>query len=363
MAERTHGGIGFEQVRNLDRRHAGRQCRAHADGRVFQHQAERRVHGQRARGQQIDIRRRLWMDDIAGRAHRVEAPQQIGRFQLAQRQRALGRSGHRTRHALRGQILQQCDDAGPVGMPRSTAAAYKRCACASMASAEASPMRSPSNSRQATSPVPTMRNQNAGSICKPCSSAACTRQAVMARSLSSIKPSMSKITACGRNGSAAICVMRQHRDQTTPQDRSLPAHAIARTAIHPATGRQCGCDVEQPRDCRRQRTCAVLGGSGLRAGSAALRVGQGPPIRPATAAWFRLPTASCHWQTTRLRRHAGLRPGVMSYTLSRADLGEMIRCSSAPSSVINNMPLVSRSSRPTGASTGARERKRGGNSS
>ena len=47
----------------------------------------------------------------------------------------------------------------------------------------------------------------------------------------------------------------------------------------------------------------------------------------------------------------------------RGEFGEVIRCSSAPSSVISSSPVVSRSRRPTEANDGRRRRKRGGNRS
>src|SRR3546814_10408815 len=54
---------------------------------------------------------------------------------------------------------------------------------------------------------------------------------------------------------------------------------------------------------------------------------------------------------------------VASYTFGSFDFGEMIRCSSAPSSVISSRPLVSRSRRPTVDSCGERCAKRGGSRS
>ena len=114
MAQGAHCGVGRQQVRHLHRQHPGGQRGAHAGGRILQHQALRRGHAQPLRGQQIDIRRGLGRGHVAAGADRVEAVEQAGAAQFAQRQRTPGGGGDRARQRLTVEPVEQRDDARPV---------------------------------------------------------------------------------------------------------------------------------------------------------------------------------------------------------------------------------------------------------
>ncbi|KAG1524355.1 hypothetical protein G6F51_014435 [Rhizopus arrhizus] len=99
---------------------------------------------------------------------------------------------------------------GRSGRPVCVRASYRSWQRAATASITLSSMPcARSSACVSRSPRPTMRRNTALSRPSPNSSAASLQQASATRSLSIIRPSMSKMTASGRNGSAAIVVMER----------------------------------------------------------------------------------------------------------------------------------------------------------
>ena len=147
---------------------------------------------------------------------------------------------------------------GRCGTPAATTASYSACERCSTCARSSSPTASSSRWRQTASLWPTIDSHSISGRSCPRSRAASARHAMMARSLSSISPSMSKTTAMGVNGNAARLMPRLRTAGGDPPDRE---GATAPAQGRPASARRCGCDATPGRGCRPRRTCGAPGGS------------------------------------------------------------------------------------------------------